>query len=72
MTTRPPEIDSTESIRQGLIDLRNECFKQWPEAIPETVLLSHAISLLWYLMELEKERVTPFEGAGSPLSEDLR
>jgi hypothetical protein len=55
MPQRPIEIDSTESVRQGLIELRDVCFEQWPEAIPETVLLSHAIALLHYLIELEKE-----------------
>jgi len=52
--SRPAEVDTVESVRQGLIDLRGTSFKHWPDAINATVLLSHAIALLGYLAELEK------------------
>jgi hypothetical protein len=51
---RPNEIDSTDKVREELIKLRDSYFKHWPEAIAATVLLSHAIALLAYLMKLEE------------------
>lgn len=34
------------SLREEVIALRNEAMKQWPAAIPETVMLSHVIAIM--------------------------
>ena len=44
--------EGIEDLRQELIKMRDNSMDQWPEAIPVTVALTHAIALLAYLREL--------------------
>lgn len=44
-------IDTVESIRAALVNLRTEAMKDWPDRIGETLVLSHA---LWWLSHLEQ------------------
>ncbi len=39
-----------EDLRQALIQLRNDSFKHWPDSISATVVLSHAIAILHYML----------------------
>ena len=47
-------IEGIESVRKELVGMRDNSMKQWPEAIPVTVLLSHVIALLAYLIDVKK------------------
>lgn len=44
--------EGIESVRTELAALRESTFAQWPEAIPATLVLTHAIAQLAYLKEL--------------------
>lgn len=44
-------IDTVNSVRQALINLRSEAMNDWPDRIGETLVLSHA---LWWLSHLEQ------------------
>lgn len=44
--------EGIESVRTELAALRDSTFAQWPEAIPATLVLTHAIAQLAYLKEL--------------------
>lgn len=43
------------AIRDKLIELRDSSMDQWPEAIPFTVVMSHAIVLLAELREIKEK-----------------
>jgi hypothetical protein len=44
--------EGIETIRVALGELRDTTFAHWPEAIPATLALTHAIAQLAYLKEI--------------------
>ena len=59
--------DGIESVRQDLIRYRDASIDQWPDAIPVTLTLSHAIALLARMRELVAKPKKPnSRKAGQP------
>ncbi len=48
--------EGIENVRAELIKMRDESMKQWPDAIPISLLLSHTLALLARLAELTPEK----------------
>lgn len=55
MSTKVEGVDYTAEgitlLRDELIVIRDESMNQWPEAIPVTVVLSHTIAVLGWVVE---------------------
>ena len=47
------ETYDVEKLRAALIERRDTLFEAWPEAISDTVLLSHTILVLSYVLEMD-------------------
>jgi hypothetical protein len=48
--------EGIEALREQLVAYRGASMDQWPEAIPFTVAITHAIALLAFLIETLKEQ----------------
>ena len=42
-------------LRAALVEMRGATFSHWPEAIDHTVVLTHAIAILSYTIELQRQ-----------------
>lgn len=49
-------VEGIEAIRTEMAELRNAMMSHWPDSIPTTVMLSHAIALLAKLAEITETK----------------
>jgi protein subunit release factor B len=47
--------DGVAGVRSALVEMRGATFAHWPEAVDHTVVLTHAIALLSYTIELQRQ-----------------
>lgn len=47
--------EGIEAIREELINMRADMFRQWPDKVHSTVVLTHAIILLAHLRDQHRE-----------------